>query len=136
MTIIYRQDPEGIDFAALRADLISDNFHNGRTTDELQKSFCKSFISVFAMFDSRCIGTARALSDEVCNCYVVDVWTHSDYRRRGIASSMMQLIIDGVPGQHVFLQTDDAQSFYEGLGFAPQPEGMFLISAHWLNREP
>src|SRR5258707_3877288 len=31
------------------------------------------------------VGMARLLSDGVCNAYLVDVWTLSSYRRRGIA---------------------------------------------------
>jgi ribosomal protein S18 acetylase RimI-like enzyme len=135
MTIVYRHRHQEIDFSALREDLILDEFHNGRSAAELKKSFANSHISVYAMDEQHCIGTARALSDQVCNCYVVDVWTQSQFRQRGIASKMMQLIINHVPGQHVYLQTDTAQSFYERLGFQKQPEGMFLISGNWLNRD-
>ena len=52
---------------------------------------------------------ARLLSDGVCNAYLVDVWTHSAYRRRGIASTLIRMLADAVPGQHIGLQTDDAQ---------------------------
>lgn len=138
MTIVYRHDPEVINFHALREDLILDQFHNGRTPAELETSFANSFVSVFALDTSesedRCIGTARALSDGICNTYVVDVWTQTTYREQGIATRMMEMIIERVPGQHVYLQTDDAQAFYGKLGFQPQPEGMFLISGNWLNR--
>ncbi len=136
MTIVYRHRCQDIDFSALREALMLDDFHNGRSAGELEKSFANSYVAVFAMDGDLCVGTARALSDEVCNCYVVDVWTQSKYRGQGIASQMMRLMIEQVPGQHIFLQTDTAQSFYERLGFKPQPEGMFLISGNWLNREP
>jgi hypothetical protein len=43
------------------------------------------------------------------------------------------MIIDAVPGQHIYLQTDDAQDFYATLGFSRQPDGMFRISGEWLN---
>lgn len=135
MSIIYSLDTEDIDFKQLSQDLSLDQFHNGRTPEELKKSFDNSFISVFAMSGESCVGMARALSDQVCNCYVVDVWTESTHRQQGIASDMMKLIVDQVPGQHVYLQTDTAQNFYARLGFQPQPEGMFLISGTWLNRE-
>lgn len=134
MSIVYSHDPEQIDFSSLSQDLIADQFHNGRTPEELKRSCLNSFISVFALQDRSCVAMARALSDEVCNCYVVDVWTKSSFREQGIASQMMKLIIDAVPGQHVYLQTDTAQNFYARLGFQPQPEGMFLISGAWLNR--
>jgi predicted GNAT family acetyltransferase len=136
MPLYYCHDPDDIDFVKLRQDLIDDQFHNDRTTEELKTSFKNSFISVFTVSGDRCIGTARALSDQVCNCYVVDVWTQSSFRDQGIASTMMKLIIDAAAGQHVYLQTDSARRFYEKLGFKPQPEGMFLISGNWLNRSP
>jgi ribosomal protein S18 acetylase RimI-like enzyme len=133
MTLVYSQNCDIVDWAALRDDLIQDDFHNNRTTEQLQISFNNSFICIFVLDSNRCVATARALSDEICNCYVVDVWTQSAYRKRGVANRMMQMIIDAVPGQHIYLQTDDAQLFYEKLGFAVQPDGMFRISGEWLN---
>jgi ribosomal protein S18 acetylase RimI-like enzyme len=133
LTIVFSPNNDAIDWPALRTDLINDDFHNNRTTAELERSFRNSFVCTYALEDLRCIGTARALSDGVCNCYVVDVWTQSAFRHRGIASRLMQMIIDAVPGQHIYLQTDDAQGFYEKLGFQHQPDGMFRISGQWLN---
>ncbi len=51
------------------------------------------------------VGTARVLSDGVCNAYLLDVWTQSTYRRRGIGSTMVEALSDTVPGQHVALFT-------------------------------
>jgi ribosomal protein S18 acetylase RimI-like enzyme len=76
---------------------------------------------------------ARLLSDGVCNAYLLDVWTMSAYRRRGIASSMVRLLADQVPGQHIGLQTDDAVQFYASLGFRPQPSFMSLVAGTWLD---
>jgi ribosomal protein S18 acetylase RimI-like enzyme len=78
---------------------------------------------------------ARLLSDGVCNAYLVDVWTASAYRRQGIASSMMRLLMGQVPGQHIGLQTDDAQSFYESLGFKRQPEFWSHVVGTWLDND-
>jgi hypothetical protein len=40
-----------------------------------------------------------------------------------------------VPGQHIGLQTDSAQSLYESLGFSPQPEFMSLVvGTGWTTR--
>ena len=74
----------------------------------------------------RVVGMARALSDGVSNGYVVDVWTLTSYRRQGIASAMMRLLVDAMPGQHIGLQTNDAQALYESLGFVASHEGMKL----------
>ena len=48
---------------------------------------------------------------------------------------MMRLLIAAVPGEHVGLQTDDAQAFYESLGFRPQPEFWSLVSGAWLDND-
>ena len=79
---------------------------------------------------------ARLLSDGVCNAYLVDVWTMSAYRRQGIASAMVRLLVEHVPGQHVGLQTDDAQELLllasaSGL----QPEFWSIVSGRWLDND-
>ncbi len=132
MTVTIHRQTALIDWEWLRTELIKDNFHNGRTTDQLRQSFEHTAICVFAMDGPRCIGTARALSDGVCNAYVVDVWTQSDYREQGIATEMMTLIIDACPGQHIYLFTDDAVDFYKRLGFRERPVGLEVISGEWL----
>ena len=126
-----------IDWHTLREDLIIDDFHNGRSPEKLRESFTSSQIPIFALDDgNRCIGTARALSDGVCNAYVVDVWTHSRCRGQGVASVMMQHIIDACPAQHIYLFTDTAVAFYKKLGFREQPAGTQIISGTWLVAGP
>jgi ribosomal protein S18 acetylase RimI-like enzyme len=81
------------------------------------------------------IAKARALSDGVCNAYVVDVWTYSPHRKQGIARRMLDLIAEGLPGQHVYLFTDDAVDFYEKIGFQRQGIGLYRMSGEWLQNE-
>lgn len=132
--ITFTQTITGVDWARLKTDLQADDFDNGRTPDELRRSFENSAVVVFAWHGERVIGKARALSDGVCNAYVVDVWTHSDYRRRGIATRLMTLLADRLPGQHIYLFTDDAEKFYRGLGYRRQGVGLSIVSGQWLNR--
>ncbi len=132
--ITYADTTANVDWEQLTADLQADDFDNGRTPDELRRSFENSAVVVFARHDGRVIGKARALSDGVCNAYVVDVWTHSDYRRRGIASRMMRLLEERLDGQHVYLFTDDSEAFYRGLGYRPQGMGMGMVVGKWLGR--
>lgn len=47
----------------------------------------------------------------------------------------MHMLIDDVPGQHVYLQTDDAVGFYEKLGFVEQPKGMSLVAGKYLQND-
>jgi ribosomal protein S18 acetylase RimI-like enzyme len=79
------------------------------------------------------VGMARLLSDGVCNAYLLDVWTAAAYRRKGIASAMVRMLMEQVPGQHVGLQTDDAHGLYTSLGFHPQPEFMSTVVGVWLD---
>lgn len=125
--------PEGIDWGRVKADLAADEFDNGRTAEALRRSFEQSQHVVFARDGDRVVGMARLLSDGVCNAYLLDVWTASAYRRRGIASAMIRELLARVPGQHVGLQTDDGQALYASLGFKPQPEFWSTVVGAWLD---
>ena len=135
MSVSVDSSLDSVDWAAVRADLIADEFDNGRSPDALRRSFEQSQHVAIARDGDRVVGTARILSDGVCNAYVVDVWTQSSYRRQGIATAMMLLLVEAVPGQHVGLQTDDAQALYESIGFQPQPEFWSLVSGRWLDND-
>lgn len=134
MEISYSKDTTDVNWQQLKADLLADDFDNGRTPEELQRSFENSAVVVFARDGGRVIGKARALSDGVCNAYVVDVWTHSSYRHRGIASQMLELLAEELVGQHIYLFTDDAEAFYERNGYGRQGIGMSRVVGRWLNR--
>lgn len=132
MSITYHQHLRAVDWEALKQELIADDFHNGRTTDQLRLSFENSQHVVMGFDEARCIANGRMLSDGVGNAYVIDVWTQSDYRNRGIATEVMRLLIAAVPGQHIYLQTDDAVGFYLELGFQDQPRGLSIVSGEYL----
>ena len=126
---------EGIDWKPAKADLAADRFDNGRSADVLRLSFEQSQHVAFARDGDRIVGMARLLSDGVCNAYLVDVWTASPYRRRGVATALIRRLLDEVPGQHVGLQTDDAQKLYESVGFRAQPELWSLVVGSWLDND-
>jgi predicted GNAT family acetyltransferase len=130
--VSYDYSLDDVDWPQLKRALAADDFDNGRSPQLLQRSFHNSFASVFAHSDGQIVGTARALSDGVCNAYVVDVWTLSRYRRRGIATAMMERLLDRLSGQHVYLFTDDAVAFYQRLGFQLQGVGMSKVVGEWL----
>src|SRR5262252_4932918 len=90
---------DGIDWARLKADLAADDFDNGRSPEALRLSFEQSQHVAIARDGDRVVGTARLLSDGVCNAYMVDVWTASSHRRQGIAAAMVRRLQDLVPGQ-------------------------------------
>jgi len=126
---------DDVDWGAVRADLVADAFDNGRTPSALRRSFAASPHVAIAWDDDLVVGTARMLSDGVCNAYLVDVWTRSSHRRQGVASAMLRQLMAQVPGQHIALQTDDAQAFYESLGFRPQPEMWSIVIGTWLDND-
>lgn len=123
----------GIDWAACKRDLAADAFDNGRTPAALRLSFERSQHVAIARRSGRVVGMGRMLSDGVCNAYLVDVWTLSSLRRRGIGAALVEHLCAQVPGQHVGLQTDDAQAFYRRLGFEPQPEFWSRVVGPWLD---
>jgi ribosomal protein S18 acetylase RimI-like enzyme len=125
----------GIDWEQAKADLAADDFDNGRSPEALRRSFARSQHVAFARDGDRLVGMARLLSDGVCNAYLVDVWTASSHRRRGIGSAMIRHLLEQVPGQHVGLQTDDAQAFYHSLGFDAQPEFLSRVVGSWLDND-
>jgi predicted GNAT family acetyltransferase len=124
---------DGVDWQAVRADLLADDFDNGRTPAALRRSFEASQQVAIAWADDRVVGTARQLSDGVCNAYVVDVWTKASYRRQGIGAEMMKLLVAAVPGQHVGLFTDDMQAFYAAVDFRRQGDFLSVVSGSWLD---
>jgi ribosomal protein S18 acetylase RimI-like enzyme len=135
VTVRIDDSRDGIDWTQAKADLAADAFDNGRSAEALRRSFEQSQHVAFARDGERVVGMARLLSDGVCNAYLVDVWTASAYRRRGVASAMVRHLLDRVPGQHVGLQTDDRRDFYATLGFEPQPEFLSIVVGTWLDND-
>ena len=91
MTIRIDDSLDGIDWAQVEADLAADDFDNGRSPNALRRSFEQSPHVAIARDGDRVVGTARLLSDGVCNAYLLDVWTASSHRRQGVATAMVRL---------------------------------------------
>src|SRR5688572_10883025 len=135
MDVHYRFDLSGVDWPAMKATLAEDRFDNGRTPEQLRISFENSFATCIAKVGGRCVGTARVLSDGVCNAYLVDVWTYTPYRGRGVARSMIQALLKRLPGQHLYTFTDDVVDFYRKLGFKERPTGLEIVVGKWLEND-
>ncbi|HKW79880.1 MAG TPA: GNAT family N-acetyltransferase [Casimicrobiaceae bacterium] len=135
MAIAYSTSVDNVDWAALIATLAADRFDNGRTPRQMETSFRNSFRSIIVRDDDRVIGTGRTLSDGVCNAYIVDVWTQSAYRRRGIGRRVIELLCESLRGQHVYLFTDDRRDFYAACGFVPRAVGMQCVVGEWLKND-
>jgi hypothetical protein len=48
---------------------------------------------------------------------------------------MVRQLMARAPGQHIGLQTDDAEAFYTSLGYQHQPVFMSAIVGEWLVNE-
>jgi hypothetical protein len=134
-TISFTENLDGVDWESLKARLLEDKFDNGRTPEELCRSFTNSASVCFARAEGKVIGKARLLSDGICNAYLVDVWTYTPYRNRGIAREMLRRLEQSVPGQHIYLQADDdVTDLYKKLGYTPQPHGLNKVVGKWLDQ--
>jgi GNAT superfamily N-acetyltransferase len=132
LVVIVNSEIDRVDWDQAKADLANDEFDNGRSAHALRLSFLRSQHVALAWVDEHLVGMARMLSDGVCNSYLLDVWTASAFRRQGVGAQMVKYLLDQVPGQHVGLQTDDAEAFYRSLGFRRQQEFMSVVVGAWL----
>jgi ribosomal protein S18 acetylase RimI-like enzyme len=133
MQITYRSDLTDVNWSNLKSTLAADHFDNGRSPEQLERSFRNSRSVCIARDGDRIIGTARVLSDGVCNAYLVDVWTQTPFRGQGIARRMVEILLQPLRGQHVYLQSDDdTLEFYRKLGFKQRPTGMEKVIGQWL----
>ena len=130
--IRFTTDLAGVDWRALKTAVAADDFDNGRTPEQMRRSFEASFVSCIAYAGDMIVGTARALSDGVCNAYVVDVWTRSSHRRRGIAKAMLEMLESRLSGQHVYLFSDDMAGVYRACGYRERPTGLEKVVGTWL----
>ena len=91
--IIYKTNLDGVDWTQMKNTLRQDQFDNGRSPQQLQTSFENSYVTCVAYADEQLVGTARALSDGICNAYIIDVWTLSSFRLQGIAKKMVETLL-------------------------------------------
>ena len=130
--IVFSSELAGVDWSALKQALVADDFDNHRSPDQYRRSHENSHAVVFGRCAGEFVANGRILSDGVCNAYLLDIWTATAYRRRGIGREVVNRLLATVPGQHVGLFTDDAAQFYETLGFGPQVGGMSRVVGRWL----
>lgn len=132
--IVFSSSLADVDWPALKAALVADDFDNGRTPEEYRRSHEGSHAVVFGRYDGEYVANGRILSDGVCNAYLVDIWTATPHRRQGVGREVVSRLVAAVPGQHVGLFTDEREDFYTALGFRPQAGGMSTVVGSWLGR--
>jgi predicted GNAT family acetyltransferase len=136
--IEYSSVLSDIDWPALIETLKEDNFYNGCTVEQIRTAFENSYLCCIVSARGKTIGTARILSDGVCNAYLVDVWTYTPFRRKGIASKMIDLLCESIQGQHIGLFTDEipAACLYRKTGFEASSTFFEKVIGTWLKNEP
>ena len=131
--ILDKSELATIDWRAVTADLAADDFDNGRTPEELRVSFERAYAVSLAWSGDHLVSMARLLADGVCNAFLIDVWTHSGFRRQGIGGEVVRRLCATVPGHHVALFTEHHEAFYTELGFRPELVGMSKVVGTWLD---
>jgi predicted GNAT family acetyltransferase len=133
MGYTFKVPMENINWKEIKAKIEADDFDKFRSAKHFKTSFDNSFAVCFAFDGEEIIGKARVLSDQVCNAYIVDLWTYSPYRHQGVATKMMGILFKQVPGQHIYLFTnEETLPFYENLGMKPQGIGLGKVVGEWL----
>lgn len=110
----------------------------------IDAALAASLHGVVAESKGRAVGVARLVGDGIRYCYVQDVLVHPDFGELGIASSMVEELLDWVDehaGAQPFValfSSPDAEGVYETLGFAPPDDmtGMVLRQPRRLSTGP
>jgi predicted GNAT family acetyltransferase len=86
--------------------------------DSIKTAFVNSFKVVTAWDDSRLIGAARMVSDGICYGTIFDVAVLTEYRRRGVATNIMKVLLDGTENLSIHLTSAfGIEGLYKSLGF-------------------
>ena len=84
----------------------------------IERSFRASSKVVTAWNDSKLVGAARAMSDEVCYSSVFDVGVLPEFQRSGIGKGLMKALLSGLEHTRIHLtSTFGNEEFYRRLGF-------------------
>ncbi|MEN9227007.1 MAG: GNAT family N-acetyltransferase [Thermostichus sp. HHBFW_bins_43] len=103
-----------------------------RPIHKVKKALHHSFL-VVSMWQQRgtyrrLIGFARATSDHAFNATIWDVVVHPDFQGKGLGRVLMEKVIRELRAQDIsnitLFADQGVVSFYERLGFTPDPEGI------------
>ena len=120
------QDPESIQ------RLLKDSYWaSDRSLDKIKKILTHSH--GFSLFDKDVqIGFVRVVSDYSCASWIADMIINPSYRGQQLGQWMMRCVMDHPDLKHTqfSLQTEDAHTFYEKLGFKQRPSLMSTPSSY------
>jgi GNAT superfamily N-acetyltransferase len=115
--LIRRVEPE--DYEAVRQFLAGEGWqHRVADAERFRQMMGATARAVVALEDSRVVGFARALCDEVSNGYISMVAVARDRRGRGIGRRLIEQLIGDDPDITWVLRAGrDSRAFWERLGF-------------------
>ncbi len=117
-------DPSRIDLALVHEVLSRTYWADGRGIDVVEKSLRHSLC--FGVYHgARQVAFARVITDRAVFAYLSDVFVVQELRGRGIATRLIQAVMDhaDLQGLRVFLlRTRDAQPLYAKFGFRALPD--------------
>ena len=116
-------DKSRLDIATIHAFLAEAYWSKGRTREAVVRSIANSALCFGLYAGQRQVGFARVVSDLVSHYWVCDVFVLPEYRRRGLATWMMECVVSSpeLQGMRGILATRDARGLYEKVGFqAPE----------------
>lgn len=96
--------------------------------DKIRKIFENSTHVVFAIYDNKVIGFARALSDGVFNAAIYDVVVNKDFQNNQIGMHMLEHILKEIESLSCIhlISTIDNLEFYQKAGFKKLKTGMVI----------
>ncbi len=111
---------EKMDFDSVTAMLSSAFWCIGIEKDEVVKGALNSALVVGAFVGDRQVGYARAVSDKTRFAYIMDVYVHQEFQKKGIGQSLVNHILNHEQLADVYqwlLITKDAHEVYGKCGF-------------------
>lgn len=125
-TFSISTDPAHLDIQAIHAFLSQAYWSAGIPRSVVERAIAGSLC--FGIYDSeRQVGFARVITDKATYAYLADVFVIDEYRGKGLAKWLMEVIMshDSVQGLRRFtLATRDAHGLYAQFGFQPLHDPM------------
>lgn len=112
-------DGERLDIPLIHGFLTTSYWAAGRSLDVVDKSIRNS-LCFGAYCDDRQVAFARLITDRAVFAYLADVFVIPEYRGRGIATKLLEAILEHPELKDVRLfrlGTRDAHGLYERFGF-------------------
>ncbi|MBE5769866.1 MAG: GNAT family N-acetyltransferase [Clostridiales bacterium] len=101
------------------------------TTPEMIRHFNIGFLHSTLVFsawqDEKLVGCIRVLSDQVFRSVIYDLAVHPDYQGLGIGKTLVEKCMACYPRSEWLVETENAQGFYEKIGFQKNPNHFLHI---------